>query len=450
MVSLACFSPLRGAFFLALLIVLLVPLNAGAAEGAEWYRGGTGANQYSRSTLDVPAYYACASNSQSSVWDGTWYEESRGAPPTHSTGSDVSIKCNKQNGTEYGVNVDWYRCDDDEDFDDGLEQCVPAQPPQDCSTQDGVDKAFRGSSGGLPSEICSGGCEYTYEHGLSFDDGSWFVAGTGTGQACTGDDTGTESSPGNGPTQSEDPSPTTQTNTDPPVTSQDDPVPGATTTTTESTTTESDPGGQGVTTTSTDITMEKEGDTTKTTTTTTTTTTYPDGTTTTTTHRDVTFSDPGTINGTFDGTTWTFTDTGPNNTSGSSTTTTTTNPDGSSTTNSSAQGDSDGDGKDGEGDEDGDDWTWQKGPPGEFTDLAGDIDQARTDLETAINNVRAEASTFFEQAATGSGGLPCFTWTILGNTTNICLAPYEDELSIIAAFILFLASVLAVRIILSD
>jgi len=338
-------------------------------------------------------------------------------------------------------------------YDPVTYQCEP--PPVDCASQGRKMKQYFPDGPAPPSTFFdANGCEYgapagASEYGTHYECGydlansfycNMFYEPTGNNGTPTAFEPNDEPiDDGEQPPLDgdyyEDPPPETTTQSEPPLIEPDTPAPGDTSTTTTTTKTETDPGASDVTSTSTEVTFEQEGDTIKTTTTTTTTTTHADGTTTTTTQTDVTTTKADSTKITFDGTEYTNTSTPGYSTTGSQTTTTSTGADGSSTTTSSGgTGDLDGNGQD----DDEEQGEWKPGEAGQFADTGDELAAARQQLQDAIGQVQAEASALFSnQLPVGGGSLPCYSFNAIGQSYNVCLSDYEQQLSVIGTAVLF-------------
>jgi len=85
-----------------------------------------------------------------------------------------------------------------------------------------------------------------------------------------------------------------------------------------------------------------------------------------------------------------------------------------------------------------------------MTQAGSDIAQAKTDLLSTFNAIKSEASSLVSFSGSGSGALPCPPPVDLGTfgQFDLCMSDHENQLSIIGTILIFVASFLALAIIL--
>jgi len=87
---------------------------------------------------------------------------------------------------------------------------------------------------------------------------------------------------------------------------------------------------------------------------------------------------------------------------------------------------------------------------GATTAINSEIEQAKADLLTAFEGIKSEASELVSFSASSSGSLPCPPPVSLEpfGTFELCLTPYEDDLSGVGLILVFVATFLGLAIIL--
>jgi len=343
--------------------------------------------------------------------------------------------------------------------DDGAGNCIVEPPP--CEA--GNIKYLTGQPNTFPaSPISSGGCSYSYLHDPDNEKGcvvnlsgetSCTFTYSGNGEASTSNDVG--DLPDQAPevvgttdsTQS-----TSETNVSDPVVITD---PDGTVTTTENVQIINTAGsGTTITDTENNIIIKSGSGTISNQDKTITTVSAPDGASTVVTSTDKTTSTPSVETTTINKTTGSTTTI---NNAGSTTTnnvTTVNNYDStgkltaSSTTNSDGNTDAQGT------DENGDKVYSLPSGKGSFdsanTAINSEIEQAKSDLLTTFNSIKTEAAQLVTFSGSSSGSLPCPPPVTLGSLGefDLCMTGQESNLSIVGVILVFVASFLALAIIL--
>ncbi len=343
--------------------------------------------------------------------------------------------------------------------DDGSGNCIVEPPP----CESGNIKYLTGQPNTFPSSpISSGGCSYSYLYdpespsrcvvNLSGETSCTFTY-SGNGEASTTNDAGElpDSAPEIEGTTDNTKS-TSETNVTEPTVITD---PDGTVTTTENVQIINTAGtGTTINDTESNIIIKSGSGTISNQDKTITTVSSPDGTSTVVTSTDKTTSTPTvetttinkitgsttTINNAGSTTTNNVTTVNNYNSAGKLTGSTTTNSDG----NTDAQGT----------DENGDKVYSLPSGKGSFdsatTAINSEIEQAKSDLLTAFEVIKSEASELVSFTASGSGSLPCPPPVSLEpfGTFELCLTPYEDDLSGVGLILVFVATFLGLAIIL--